>query len=160
MQRADWDEQIAAFWATADGAPAARLLDDMSRLVDQRRADDPEAIYEWASVHDFLGAEDQAIPLYRKALDLGLSGERRPQAIVQLASSLRNAGQPGAAVELLTDAELDEATSPGAQAFLALALRDCGRFDEALQVSLTALARTLPLYRTPVEEYARALVNG
>ncbi|TFD28157.1 tetratricopeptide repeat protein [Cryobacterium lyxosi] len=40
----------------------------MQALITERRDDDPAAIFEWASVHDFLGREAEAIPLYRRAL--------------------------------------------------------------------------------------------
>lgn len=67
-------------------------------------------------------------------------------------------GAPRESLEkVLTGREFDVATVPGAQAFLALALRDCGRHDEALHVSLLALARTLPLYQRAVVEYAQSL---
>jgi len=152
-----WDERVASFWKSADDTQPELMMKSMRDLVEQCPADDPDALYEWASVHDFLGHEEQAVALYQAALAAGLSGEREPQEIVQLASSLRNIGNPKVAVEILTGREFDVATVPGAQAFLALALRDCGRHDEALQVSLLALARTLPLYQRAVVEYAQSL---
>jgi Tetratrico peptide repeat len=48
-----------------------------------------------------MGHSDLAVPLYRKALDVGLSGERRRRAVIQLASSLRNVGRPEESVALL-----------------------------------------------------------
>lgn len=152
-----WDGLIDAYWAAADDAQPEEMLARMRGIVAMRPADDPEAIYEWASVHDFLGLECEAIPLYRAALAGGLEGERRPQALIQLASSLRNVGEADAAVELLEDQEADAVTGHAAQAFLALALRDAGRPDEALAVALTALATTLPLYGRSVTTYAAAL---
>ncbi|UNX54397.1 tetratricopeptide repeat protein [Georgenia sp. TF02-10] len=154
-----WDERIAAYWASADDARPAAALSEMRALVEERPADDPEALYEWASVHDFLGREHEAIPLYRAALDRGLAGARKPQAVIQLASSLRNTGEPEAAVELLRAQPSDEVTGDAAQAFLALALHDCGRHDEALATATRALARTLPMYRHAVESYAEALTE-
>jgi hypothetical protein len=131
----------------------------MHALVEERPADDPEAVYEWASVHDYLGMEREAIPLYEAALELGLAGAREPQAIIQLASSLRNVGEPDAAVRLLREHPNDEVTGDAAQAFLALALRDSGHQDEALRTALVALSRTLPRYRRAVEHYAEQLVT-
>lgn len=58
-----WDEQIALFWTTADDARPDETLDTMRELVAQRPADDPDALFEWASVHDYLGMETEAIPL-------------------------------------------------------------------------------------------------
>lgn len=154
---ADWEARIEQFWETADDADAAGTMARMRELLAERAADDPVALYELASVHDFLGNEREAAPLYRAALDAGLDGARRPQAMVQLASTLRNLGRPRDAIELLRGAELDDATRPGAQAFLALALHDAGEPAEALRVALRALAPTLPLYRNSVTAYAAEL---
>lgn len=152
-----WDAKIDAFWSSADESQPEQTLAAMRELLQELPADAPEALYEWASVHDFLGKEQEAVPLYEAALAAGLSGDRKPQAVIQLASSLRNIGNPEAAVKLLEGASTNTVTGDAADAFLALALRDCGRTDEALQVSLLALSRSLPVYRRPVERYARAL---
>lgn len=120
---ATWDERIELYWTTVDDTQPTVALGAMRSLVEERPEDDPEALYEWASVHDYLGMELEAIPLYRAALEHGLTGARRPQAIIQLASSLRNTGEPEAAVDLLREHPGDEVTGDAAQAFLALALR-------------------------------------
>ena len=106
------------------------------------------------------GREAEAIRLYRAALHAGLDGARRSQAVIQLASSLRNVGEAEAAVGLLEGCEPDEVAGSASRAFLALALRDLGRHDEALAVALEALAPTLPLYRRAVEHYAAALYES
>ena len=61
-----------------------------------------EALYERGSALDSTGHPDEAIVLYRAALDAGLGEDRRRQAVIQLASSLRNLGQAPEAVALLT----------------------------------------------------------
>jgi len=155
---ASWDDRVAAFWASADDSDPG-LLSTMRRLVEERPADDPDALYEWASVHDFLGRESDAVPLYRAALRAGLSGDREPQAIIQLASSLRNVGEADAAVVLLKGQGENAATGAAAQAFLALALHDAGHSAEALRVALKALAPTLPLYGRVVARYADELTE-
>lgn len=156
---ATWDERIDLYWTTVDDTRPAEALEAMRSLIDERPDGDPDALYEWASVHDYLGMELDAIPFYRAALDRGLSGARRSQAIIQLASSLRNVGEPDAAIGLLREHPGDDITGDAAQAFLALALRDGGHPDEALRTALVALARTLPLYRRAVEDYAKELTD-
>lgn len=154
-----WNARIDQFWESADESQPELAIEAMRELVAERPDGDAEATYEWASVHDFLGREAEAVPLYRKALADGLSGDRRPQAIIQLASSLRNVGEARAAVELLEDVESHSVTGDAARAFLALALYDDGRPDAALQVALKALAPTLPLYRRSLSAYADQLTE-
>jgi Tetratrico peptide repeat len=112
----------------------------------------PVALFERACSLDSTGRSDLAVPLYRQALDIGLSGLRRHRAVVQLASSLRNIGRAQESVALLTaernvdPATLDEPTQALADAVmatLALALADTGREREAVSVALTALAPQL-----------------
>lgn len=156
---ASWDERIRLYWETLDDAQPEAALGAMRLLVEERPRDDPEALYEWASIHDSLGMAREAVPLYRAALDHGLTGARKPQAIIQLASSLRNIGEPKAAIDLLREHPRDDVTGDAAQAFLALALRDVGQHDEALRIALVALASTLPRYRRSVENYAKELTD-
>ena len=115
------------------------------------------ALFEWASAHDFLGREADAIPLYRAAITHGLTEPRHTQAVIQLASSLRNVGEATQAAALLGDLEPDGAVGAAPKAFLALALHDLGRLDEALAVALEALATTLPQYGRAVAAYADEL---
>jgi len=85
--------------------------------------------FERAAAQDSTGHADLAVPLYREALQQGLTGERRRRAVIQLASSLRNIGQPEESVTLLTR-ELDAGSDhldDAVRAFLALALLDTGR---------------------------------
>jgi Tetratrico peptide repeat len=102
------------------------------------------------------------VPLYRRSRELGLEGERRRRAAIQLASSLRNLGEPTESVALL-EAELAGTPDPlhdAVRAFLALALADTGREREAVAQALTALAPHLPRYQRSVAAYARLLVDG
>jgi hypothetical protein len=160
MGEESWDERIRSFWASADVGEADATLNAMKGLVDERPAADPDALYEWASVHDFLGREAEAVPLYKAALEAGLAGERQPQAVIQLASTLRNVGEAQAAVDLLEGCQPDAVTGSAGQAFLALALFDAGHPAAALRVALRALAPTLPLYRRAVVSYADALTDA
>jgi tetratricopeptide (TPR) repeat protein len=155
-----WDARVAAVWATTDGLSDAAVLERIDELVAERGDTDAAALFEAASVRDYLGREADAEPLYRRAIELGLDGERRPQATIQLASTLRNLGRADEAVELLSELlvehEADEWTAPGA-AFLALALASAGREREAASVALVALADSLPVYSDAVLRYALRL---
>ena len=79
--------------------------------------------------------------------------------MIQLASSLRNLGEVGESVTLLTD---ELAAGPGEledelRAFLALALSSAGREREGVALALTALAPHLTRYNRSLAAYARDL---
>ncbi len=134
----------------------------MEELVAELPADSPTGLFERAASLDSTGHSDLAVPLYQKALERGLEGERRRRAVIQMASSLRNLGRPSESVALLTaererqSDHLDDAVS----AFLALALVDTGREREAVSLALTALSRHLPRYQRSLKNYARLLVDS
>ena len=157
----DWERRIASAWATFD----ERSDDENRALIDQLVAELPAgsavASFERACAFDSTGRSDLAVPLYREALERGLTAERRRRAVIQLASSLRNIGEADESVALLTAElarepdELDDAV----RAFLALALADVGREREALSHALTALAPHLARYQRSLASYAQELVD-
>jgi hypothetical protein len=155
----DWEQRVADLWASFDDHDEEDFLARMEALAGELPADSPLAAFERASAFDSTGHSDLAVPLYRRALELGLDGELRRQAVIQMASSLRNLGQAVESVELLsaereaTSDELDDAVS----AFLALALVDAGREREAVGVALAALSGHLPRYQRSLRAYAGEL---
>ncbi len=158
----DWDQRVADLWASFDDHDEEEFLARMEALAGELPADSPLAAFERASAFDSTGHSDVAVPLYRRALELGLDGELRRQAVIQMASSLRNLGQAAESVELLTaereaaSDELDDAVS----AFLALALVDAGREREAVGVALAALSGHLPRYQRSLRSYAGELSDS
>ena len=162
MNETDWEDRISAAWAAFDAFSEADFL----ALIEKLAAELPPGssgigFFERASSLDSTGHDDMAVPLYRQALEQGLEGERRRQAIIQLASSLRNIGRPEESAALL-GAEIDAGSDDlddAVLAFLALALVDTGREREAVSVALAALAPHLPQYQRSVAAYARLLVE-
>ncbi|WP_324783856.1 tetratricopeptide repeat protein [Streptomyces sp. H51] len=163
----DWEERVAAAWATFedyaedDGAAFRAVIDE---LVAELPADSPLGPFEQACAWDSTGHSDRAVPLYREALARGLddvSRYRGRRTRIQLASSLRNIGQPEAGVELLLpelEAESDE-LDDAVRATLALCLSALGRDREGLSLVIGALARHLPRYQRSMANYARLLVE-
>ena len=155
----EWEQRVSDLWASIDDHSEDEFLTRMEQLVAELPADSAVALFERASALDSTGHSDLAAPLYRQALDLGLHGERRRRAVIQMASSLRNIGQASESVALLTaereveSDDLDDAVS----AFLALALVDMGREREAVSVALTALSRHMTRYRRSLTNYAQLL---
>lgn len=82
-----WEERVASAYAEAESDPDG-LLDAIERLTAPLDADDPLRPFEIASAHDYVGREAEAIPLYRRALDLGLAGEQRLRCVTMPMSAL------------------------------------------------------------------------
>nr|WP_205835436.1 tetratricopeptide repeat protein [Microbacterium sp. CFH 90308] len=135
-------------------------IERIDALAAERPAADAVALFERAGARDAAGLEQDAAPLYRAALDAGLDDAHRPQAVIQLASTLRNLGRADEAVRML-QVEVDrEPVSPlrdEAAAFRALALASLGREREAASVALLALAPHLTRYTRSVASYAAEL---
>ncbi|WP_030443373.1 tetratricopeptide repeat protein [Actinoplanes subtropicus] len=167
----EWEQRVAAAWASIDSYEARE--GDFRAVIDDLAAElpegDPVAAFERASAWDSTGHSDRAVPLYRWALDHGLTGYRRRRAVVQMCSSLRNLGQVGPAIAVL-EAErnvdagtLDEQTrglADAVSAVLALCLADAGREREAVSVAVAALAPHLPRYQRSMANYARLLIEA
>jgi len=153
---------VSDAWASIDERTEAEFLALIEKLAAELPPGSSAGIFERAASLDSTGHSDLAVPLYRQALDSGLTGERRRRAVIQLASSLRNIGQPAESVALLS-AELDAGSDhldDAVRAFLALALVDVGREREAASYALVALAPHLPRYQRSLANYARLLVEA
>jgi hypothetical protein len=158
---ADWERRTADAWASIDQRSEAEFLALIESLAAELPPESAIGAFERACSSDSTGHPDRAVPLYRKALETGLTGERRRRAVIQLASSLRNLGRPEESVALLTaemkagSDHLDDAV----RATLALALTDVGREREAVSIAIAALAPHLPRYQRSMANYARLLVE-
>jgi tetratricopeptide (TPR) repeat protein len=157
----DWEARLAALWAALDELPEGEFLARMAAVTGELGDDSAVAAFERGGAFDSTGHPDEAVPLYRRALALGLTGIRRRRAVIQLSSSLRNLGELPEALALLQaerqrgSDELDDAVV----ACLALVLADFGREREALSLTLGALAPHLSRYQRSMGNYARALVD-
>lgn len=152
----DWEQRLSDAWVSIDRRSEAEFLALIESLAGELSADSGIGVFERAASLDSTGHPDLAVPLYRQALHLGLTGERRRRAVIQLASSLRNLDQADESVALLTT-ELDACSDhldDAVRAFLALALVDTGREREALSLALGALAPHLPRYQRSLANYA------
>jgi hypothetical protein len=168
---ADWEARVDQTWASNACVPDDETAESqfrarVDRLVEELPAGSAIGLFEQACAWDSTGHSDRAVPLYRRALEIGLSGLRRRRAVIQLASSLRNVGAAEESVALLTaerdvaPSDVDEAALADAiSAVLALALADVGREREAVSVAVAALAPHLPRYQRSMANYARLLVS-
>ena len=134
----------------------------MRELVAELPSDDPVGLFELGCSNDSTGHSVLAVPMYRAALAGGLVGLRRRRATIQLASSLRNIGEPEEAAALLASEALqpEDELSSAVSAFRALALSDLGQEREALGHALMALSKHLPRYNASLARYAAQLVSS
>ncbi len=155
----DWQERIDAAWAD-DALGDAERVDRIDALAAELDPGDARGLFERAGARDAAGLEAEAEPLYRAALRAGLDDERRAQAVIQLASTLRNLDRVDEAIRMLRAEVSREPASPlrdEAAAFLALALVSNGEAVEGASVALRTLAPHLSRYGRAVAWYADEL---
>ena len=154
-------------WQDPTSTPSGRDADDLGDqgvmdAMDALAADAPDpalALFERGGSRDSGGRPDEAEPLYREALALGLPDDERAQCTIQLASTLRNLGRPEESLALLRDAAPYPPYAAAFAAFESLTLASLGRPVEGLSRVLHALAPTLPRYQRSVRAYADDLLD-
>ncbi|GAB3598838.1 tetratricopeptide repeat protein [Microbacterium tumbae] len=158
-----WDERIAEVWADAAGDPVGdETIARIDALADERGGDDARAEFERGGARDSAGREAEAVELYRRALALGLDDEHRPQAVVQLASSLRNIGAYDEALTVVAAEQREHPDSPyrdAVAAVHALTLASAGHPARGLSVALLALVPHLPRYHRSMTAYAEEIAG-
>ncbi|MHA6765456.1 tetratricopeptide repeat protein [Streptacidiphilus sp. PAMC 29251] len=123
-------------------------------------------VYQTAWVHDTLGLEAEAVPFYRRALELpGLPPEDRHGVFLGLGSTYRMLGRYD---ESLATLRLGLAEFPDDAAlltFLAMALHCDGQSGEAVRTLLLVSVATsadpeVQAYRRAITAYADSLDSG
>jgi Tetratrico peptide repeat len=89
-------------WASIDDYDEGAFIVAMDQLIADSSMDEAVAAFERASALDSTGHPDEAVRLYRLALERGLEGQQRRRAVIQMSSSLRNLGHAQESVALLT----------------------------------------------------------
>lgn len=117
-------------------------------------------LFEYANVLDFLGKETEAIPLYQKAIKLGLPDKMKRQAEIQLGSSLSIKGEHESAIAIL-DKVYKETADPASLEFLCIALFRSGQTNKALKYALNFILSgnkgMLPEYSRALSEYVNEI---
>lgn len=150
-------DSLAEFWDHADDTDPVRMRVEMEHMLAAASYSDARALFERASLADFLGDEAAAVPLYEASLSGGLDDDRENQARIQLASSLRNVGRPHDALRVLRDFEFANQYIPARDAFVALTLWDIGDAAQALRSALQAASPATGKYRRAIGAYASEL---
>jgi Flp pilus assembly protein TadD len=136
----------------------------LSQLAQLRRLH-PENAMVWlhsALALDRRGREAEAIPLYQRALRLGLMGLALRDAFVCLASSLREVGKSRAALTQLLRAHIQFPNDKVVRLFLALTYHDRGQKTKALKLLAMAYLddakdRDLKSYRPALHRKYKSL---
>ncbi|MDI9893579.1 tetratricopeptide repeat protein [Rhodococcus sp. IEGM 1381] len=150
-------DPLVAFWREADDADPVRMRVEMTDLLSAASYSDARALFERASLEDFLGDEAAAVPLYEASLSAGLDDDLENRARIQLASSLRNVGRPTDALHVLRDFEFSSEYLSARDAFAALTLWDIGDAAQALRSALQAANPATGKYRRAIGAYAAEL---
>lgn len=111
-------------------------------LLDRLRAtpDDAMVHYQLGSTYDPQGLEDDAIPYYERALDLGLTGEHRRNCLLGLGSSYRCMERYGDAIRTLQKGAAEFPEAHEFDVFLALARYNTGEYRDAIRLLLNHIA--------------------
>ncbi len=149
-----FEEMLRAGRTLRREGQAERAVEHFGRLA-ERYPNRAVAHLELASTLDNLGREAEAIPSYRRALELHLPDEDAIKALLGLGSSLRNVGKSKEAVQILRDGKSRFPGHAAMRVFLALALHGAGRPQEAL-VELLELTQE-QLHSPEMTEYARSI---
>ncbi|WP_330745642.1 tetratricopeptide repeat protein [Chryseobacterium sp. CP-77] len=159
----NWEDQLQSLWLQLGTISNEAFIQHIKNHVELLTDNNSQAVadFERACAFDSTGHEKEAEPLYRSALDHGLTGLRRRRARIQLASTLRNNGKTEESIHILREekAHYSDELNDAVDSFLALSLSSAGKYEEALSLTLKALSHHLPRYNRSVYNYAKGLHN-
>ncbi|CAH0296226.1 tetratricopeptide repeat protein [Chryseobacterium sp. WG14] len=156
---ANWETQLQLIWLKFGKISNEEFIQQIKDHTVLFSGSQAIPHFEMACAFDSTGHEEEAEPLYRSALSLGLSGLRRRRARIQLASTLRNNGKIEESIYILREekANYSDELNDAVDSFLALSLYSAGENKEALSLALKALSKHLPRYNSSLYRYAENL---
>lgn len=155
----NWDAQLQSIWLKLGTISNEEFIHQIRNHVELLTDSQAIADFEKACAFDSTGHEKDAEPLYRSALDQGLTGLRRRRARIQLASTLRNNGKIEESIDILREEKenYSDELNDAVDSFLALSLSSAGEYREALSLALKAISKHLPRYNNSLYRYAENL---
>lgn len=111
------------------------------RQVTEHDPSDAKAWFEFAGGYDFLGREEEALPFYKKAYEIGfdkLPLEDQPRLFVQMGSTLRNLKKYGESRKILLEGTEMFPKNAAIKAFLGLTEYSNGSYRQAAKYFLSA----------------------
>lgn len=157
----NWEILLQSIWLKLGTISNEKFIQQIKNHVDLLSDSQAIADFERACAFDSTGHEKEAEPLYRSALDKGLTGLRRRRARIQLASTLRNNGKIEESICILREekANYSDELNDAVDSFLALSLSSAGEHKEALSIALKAISKHLPRYNNSLSRYAENLLS-
>ena len=137
----DWKPELDAIVGARHGGQIEHVVGLLQKL-DTRHPNVAEINYQLAWTLDVLGRAAEAVPLYEKAVALGLSPSELSGALIGLGSALRVTGQAARAIDVLETGRRQFPENREFEVFLSMALHSAGRHTEAMQLLLTTLVET------------------
>lgn len=132
--------------ALLDSIFAARNRDDMRPTIDALlplhvdHPENPRVLYELGGAYDTAGEEAEAVVLYERAMERGLTGDLRRRCSLQYGSTLRNLGRIEDSLAVFSRARKEFPESVALGVFESLTLHAAGRANTALASLLSLLA--------------------
>lgn len=112
--------------------------------------------YQCAWIHDVMGLESEAVPYYKQALELGLSGEEKQGAILGLGSTYRTLGLYKEAQTVFEEAIQEFPERGEFRVFYAMVLYNRQAYSEAMGILLKQLAETST--DQGIQDYKKAIL--
>ncbi|MDR3022715.1 tetratricopeptide repeat protein [Chryseobacterium sp.] len=155
----NWETQLQSIWLQLGTISNEEFIHQIKNHTELLTDSQAIADFEKACAFDSTGHEKEAEPLYRSALDHGLTGLRRRRARIQLASTLRNNGKIEESIHILREEKTNysDELNDAVDSFLALSLSSAGEYKEALSLALKAISKHLPRYNNSLSRYAENL---
>lgn len=120
---------------------------------------DASAHYACASVHDMMGLESDAAPIYERALQLGLQGDELEGAYVGLGSTYRCLGQHQKSIGIFIEGSQRFPHNLAMKVFESMALHESGQHDFAMALLIHCIIEKPPdasiaTYRKALQYYS------
>ncbi|MHA7963150.1 tetratricopeptide repeat protein [Paenibacillus sp. CAU 1782] len=136
---------------------SGQLEEAKTLLLDLLNQDplNPSVWYQCAWVHDVMELEKEAIPYYKRALELDLRDEERQGAYVGLGSTLRALGMYKEAQHIFEEAISMYPDRREFQVFYAMVRFNQNAYSEAMEILLKQLADTSS--DSGIQKYKKAI---
>ncbi|PLR76000.1 hypothetical protein CU633_18210 [Bacillus sp. V3-13] len=129
---------------------------DLLKALAEKESENATILYECAVVHDQLGLELEAVPYYKKALELGLDDGKRRGAMLGLGSTYRALGKYEDAKSMLAAGIAEYPEAREFLIFLAITLYNLGEHEKSTSILLKQIAETTT--DAGIKSYRRAIL--